>query len=180
MATNKESDKNKDIKQERKEKKEQEKREKKEKKEIEKKEKEKRRKEKEKKDKKQKKDRKEKKEKKAVETPVYSEFELNGTIYKTTFPAHFKQAKKWKPTDIGEIESIITGTIKNIFVKKGDEVKKGDCLLFLEAMKMNNEILSPIDGVVQDVFIIENSKVTKGTLMIKIVPDAAPDPDVFY
>jgi len=172
MVTTQESEKNmnrRKEKQEKKEKREQEKKEKKEKREKDKKEK------KEKEEKKAKKGKvkkeKEKKGKKAVEMPVYSEFELNGTVYKTTFPAHFQQNKKWKRKDIGAIESVITGIVKEIFVKNGDSVAKGDCLLLLEAMKMNNEILSPIDGTVQEVFVSEQSKVAKGTLMVKIEPN---------
>jgi len=116
-----------------------------------------------------KKEKKVKKDKKEVEVLVFSDFEINGTVYKTTLPAHFQQSKKWKPKDVGDIESLITGTVKDVFVKQGDMVKKGECLLLLEAMKMNNEILSPVDGAVQDIFVTENSKVSKGFLMIKIV-----------
>ena len=115
------------------------------------------------------KEKKVKKGKKEAEAPVFSDFELNGTVYKTTFPPHFRQSKKWKPKNIGEIESLITGTVKEVFVKQGDTVEKGDCLLLLEAMKMNNEILSPIDGIVRDVFVTENSKVAKGFLMVKVL-----------
>ena len=115
---------------------------------------------------------KEKKSKKAAEEPIFSEFEIDGTVYKTTLPKYFQRDKKWKPKEIGEIESLITGVIKDIFVKPGDPVKKGDCLLLLEAMKMNNEILSPVDGIVQGIFVTENSNVAKGTLMVKITPSA--------
>ena len=107
--------------------------------------------------------------KKNIKPPIYSELEIDGTVYKTTLPDRFLQNKKWKPKDTREIESLITGIVKNIFVKKDDPVKKGDCLLLLEAMKMNNEILSPVDGIVQNIFVTENSNVSKGVLMIKIV-----------
>ena len=110
-----------------------------------------------------------KRDKKSVKQLVYSDLEINGTVYKTTYPPRFQPNKKWKPKDLGEIESLITGIVKTIFVKESDAVKKGDCLLLLEAMKMHNEILSPIDGVVQEVFVTEKSKVAKGTLMVKIV-----------
>jgi len=108
------------------------------------------------------------KDNKVIEHLVYSELEIGGTVYKTTYPPRFQQPKKWKPKDIGEIESLITGIVKNIFVKKGDAVKKGACLLLLEAMKMNNEIVSPTDGIVQDIFVTENTNIPKGTLMVKI------------
>jgi biotin carboxyl carrier protein len=126
------------------------------------------------KEKREKRERKGKKSKAIFEMPVLSEFEIGGTVYKTTFPTNFRQ-KKWKPKDIGEIEALITGTVKNIFVKKGDPVKEGDCLLLLEAMKMNNEILSPVDGVVQDIFVTENSNVSKGTQMIKITSETVSE-----
>jgi len=117
----------------------------------------------------------EKKAKKATQTLSLSDLEIDGTVYKTVLPKYFQQSKKWKPKDLGEINSLITGAIKSIFVKPGDTVKKGDCLLLLEAMKMNNEILSPIDGTVQDIFVTENSNVSKGVLMIKITPDVVSE-----
>ena len=40
------------------------------------------------------------------------------------------------------------GTILSVAVKEGDTVKEGQQLMILEAMKMENEILSPCDGVV--------------------------------
>jgi len=118
---------------------------------------------------KEKRSKKEKKDRKGVEALILSELEVDGTVYKTTVPQSLRQNKKWKPKEIGDIESLITGVIKNIFVQKGDTVQKGDCLLLLEAMKMNNEILSPTDGIVQDIFVTESSNVPKGTLMVKII-----------
>ena len=44
-------------------------------------------------------------------------------------------------------------------VRKGDEVKKGDPLCVLVAMKMENEIRSVADGVVKEIFVEENTKV---------------------
>jgi biotin carboxyl carrier protein len=71
---------------------------------------------------------------------------------------------------------LITGVVKEIFVKKGDVVKRGDCLLLLEAMKMNNEILSPINGIVQDIFVTENDNIPKGTMMVKIATETGERP----
>ena len=45
------------------------------------------------------------------------------------------------------------------YVRKGDEVKKGDPLCVLVAMKMENEIRSVADGVVKEIFVEENTKV---------------------
>ena len=49
------------------------------------------------------------------------------------------------------VESPLPGNIWEILVKEGQEVKSGDVLLILEAMKMENEILSPKDGIVRSI-----------------------------
>ena len=51
------------------------------------------------------------------------------------------------------------GVILKTYVKKGDEVKKGDPICVLVAMKMENEIRSVADGVVKEIFVEENTKV---------------------
>ena len=60
----------------------------------------------------------------------------------------------------GEFYQIeLKGVILKTYVKKGDEVKKGDPLCVLVAMKMENEIRSVADGVVKEIFVEENTKV---------------------
>lgn len=51
------------------------------------------------------------------------------------------------------------GVLLKTYVKKGDEVKRGDPLCVLVAMKMENEIRSVTDGVVKEIFVNENTKV---------------------
>ena len=46
------------------------------------------------------------------------------------------------------VEAPMQGTILNVLVKVGDEVKAGDNLVILEAMKLENEIKAPKDGKV--------------------------------
>lgn len=57
------------------------------------------------------------------------------------------------------VEAPMPGVILKTYVKKGDEVKKGDPLCVLVAMKMENEIRSVTDGVVKEIFVSENTKV---------------------
>ena len=57
------------------------------------------------------------------------------------------------------VEAPMPGVILKTYVKKGDEVKKGDPLCVLVAMKMENEIRSTTDGVVKEIFVEENMKV---------------------
>ena len=64
-----------------------------------------------------------------------------------------------------QICSPMPGTILSINVQNGSAVKKGDVLMILEAMKMENEILSPCDGTVTSVNTSKGSSVETGTLL---------------
>jgi biotin carboxyl carrier protein len=57
------------------------------------------------------------------------------------------------PADIGEGDVVapMPGSILEINVKKGDSVSKGDMLIVLEAMKMENEITAAEAGTVKDI-----------------------------
>ena len=57
------------------------------------------------------------------------------------------------------------GTIVDVKLVVGSAVKKGDLLLVLEAMKMENEILSPADGVVKQLLVSQGSSVNSGDVM---------------
>ncbi len=70
--------------------------------------------------------------------------------------------------DPGFIYPFIPGTIISYFVEKGDVVKKGDKLFILEAMKMNNEVMSPIDGVVKKINFPAGKRVSKNDAIIEI------------
>lgn len=71
-------------------------------------------------------------------------------------------------SDSGEIKAPIPGVIASISVKEGDEVKKGQTLLILEAMKMESEIAAPIDGKIIKISIRERSPVQEGDILMII------------
>jgi len=66
------------------------------------------------------------------------------------------------------ITAQMPGVILKVYVKTGDEVKAGDPLCVLVAMKMENEIRSPIDGTVKEVYVSENDKMTVGDKMLVV------------
>lgn len=63
---------------------------------------------------------------------------------------------------------VCRGNILNVNVKVGDSVKKGQVLLILEAMKMENEIMAPKDGTVTAVNVQKGSTVESGALLVTI------------
>ena len=72
------------------------------------------------------------------------------------------------PAGAAQMTAPMPGTILDIKVKQGDKVKKGDVLMILEAMKMENEIVSPQDGIVATVNITKGSSVNSGDLLLSI------------
>ena len=66
------------------------------------------------------------------------------------------------------VKAPMPGTINDIKVNKGDSVTKGQVLLILEAMKMENEIMSPADGVIQDIHVTKGASVSAGEIIIGI------------
>ena len=67
-----------------------------------------------------------------------------------------------------QILSPMPGNILNVNVKVGDAVKKGQVLLILEAMKMENEIMAPKDGTITSVNVQSGSTVESGALLVTI------------
>jgi biotin carboxyl carrier protein len=70
-------------------------------------------------------------------------------------------------TTINNIKAPMPGLIIELKVSEGDEVKTGDTLLILEAMKMENIIKSPRDGKVKSVKIKKGDSVEKAQILIE-------------
>jgi len=66
-----------------------------------------------------------------------------------------------------EIKAPMPGLILDIKVAPGDVVKKGDVLVILEAMKMENSIKSPGDGMVKIVRVGLKQSVEKNQVLIQ-------------
>lgn len=66
-----------------------------------------------------------------------------------------------------KVQAPMPGLIKNVFVEVGQTVSKGDNLLVLEAMKMENMIKSPADGTISAIKVHPGDKVEKNTLLVQ-------------
>ncbi len=67
-----------------------------------------------------------------------------------------------------QVTSPMPGTILDVKVSQGAAVKKGDVLMILEAMKMENEIMCPCDGKVASIHASKGAAVESGTLLCVI------------
>ena len=79
-----------------------------------------------------------------------------------------KKVKKAAPAGGHNIESPMPGTILSVKVSEGDTVSNGDVLLVLEAMKMENEIISDVDGTVKAISISTGDSVDSGEVLVVI------------
>jgi len=97
------------------------------------------------------------------------EIELTGPTYDLSEGAPISP-KRPRPKDVGDITSPISGKVVNLKVNVGDEVKEGDVLLVVEAMKMENEIHSPVDGVVEEIFVRVGDNINPDEVLIRVKP----------
>ncbi|WP_199533984.1 biotin/lipoyl-containing protein [Romboutsia weinsteinii] len=68
----------------------------------------------------------------------------------------------------GGIVAPMPGTISDVKVSVGQDVKKGQVLVILEAMKMENEIMAPSDGKVSSVNVSKGASVSSGDLLVTL------------
>lgn len=71
-----------------------------------------------------------------------------------------QESKKLVNNDGGkEVVSPIQGQVTDVKIKVGDKVQKGDVLLIVEAMKLENEVVSPFEGQVAEILVTKGQNV---------------------
>ena len=108
---------------------------------------------------------------------------VNGSVYEITLEvidkADIKEAPKAAapaapaapasaPAGAQSITAPMPGNILKVNVAAGQQVKKGQVLMILEAMKMENEIMCPCDGTVASVNVNVGATVETGTLLCAV------------
>jgi len=115
-----------------------------------------------------------------------AEVEVNGTVYQVELQRDVRAVKtpvivrgdqvaprsahkfKKKIGTAFEVKAPLPGNIMQVFVKEGDEVKKGDKLLMYEAMKMENTLTAEKEGTVKKIRVTPGSSVLQGDILMEI------------
>ncbi|MDR3694039.1 acetyl-CoA carboxylase biotin carboxyl carrier protein subunit [Mucilaginibacter sp.] len=101
-----------------------------------------------------------------------AEIKVNNNIYTVTAKDQFDilldklGLSNLNATKVSEIKAPMPGMVLKVFVNEGMEIKKGDNLFVLEAMKMENIIKAPADVLVKTVKIKPGDKVEKGQILM--------------
>jgi len=66
------------------------------------------------------------------------------------------------------IKAPMPGLIYKMLVKDGQEIKKNDPLVIIEAMKMENELRAVADGIIKTVLVKEGQAVDKGAILFRL------------
>lgn len=93
---------------------------------------------------------------------------LEGGEFRTTISDKFRNRKAYyAPEPI--VKAAIPGTIIEVFVIEGQQVKRGDALCVLDSMKMNNTICASDNGTVKKVYITPGQSVGKNDPLVEFV-----------
>jgi len=102
-----------------------------------------------------------------------AEIKVNNNIYTVTAKDQFDVLldklglSSLNNAKVSEVKAPMPGLVLKVFVAIGDEVKKGDNLFILEAMKMENIIKAPADVTVKAVKLKPGDKVEKGQVLLQ-------------
>lgn len=69
-----------------------------------------------------------------------------------------------------ELKAPMPGLVVKVLKQAGDEVKKGDSIIVVEAMKMENELKAPADGIIEEIKAEASKPVDKGTVLVTFRP----------
>jgi biotin carboxyl carrier protein len=99
---------------------------------------------------------------------MFGYLNIDTSLYKTRISTKFENRKPYSPADPKIILSFIPGTVLDILIKPGQKVKKGDNLMILDAMKMQNKLKCNMDGKVKTIAVKKGDKVSKGTVLLEL------------
>jgi biotin carboxyl carrier protein len=69
---------------------------------------------------------------------------------------------------VNDIKAPMPGMVLQVMVQNGQPIKKGDAIVVLEAMKMENVLKSPSDGIIKNILVVTGDKVEKNQIMVNL------------
>ena len=75
---------------------------------------------------------------------------------------------KADPSDIGSVASPMSGEVIDVKAKPGEQVKAGETLIVLSAMKMETSVAAPCSGTIKHVAVIKGDQLDTGDLLVSI------------
>ena len=98
----------------------------------------------------------------------WEELVIDDTVYPTRLTEKYRNRKAGVIEDARIIRAAVPGKILTVIVEPGQAVERGQALLILEAMKMENTILSCTAGSVGTVHVSPGTLVAKGDLLVEL------------
>ena len=101
------------------------------------------------------------------------ELKVNGNVYLVSIKDQYDQLLQqlgmdvFQKSKVQEVKAPMPGLVLNVLVKVGQEVNKGDNLLVLEAMKMENILKSTTAGTVKSIQVAKGDKVEKNAVLLQ-------------
>ena len=102
------------------------------------------------------------------ECKKYDRLALENGVYETRLTVKYAARKPYEKKNPRLLKAAIPGVVAEVCATVGSNVKKGDTLLVLEAMKMLNRIPSPVDGKVKAIHAVAGDRVAKGQALIEL------------
>ena len=93
---------------------------------------------------------------------------IDESLYKTRISKKFENRKKYQPPDPKMILSVIPGTVMDLLVVVRQKVEKGDDLMIIDSMKMQNKLKSSVAGRIKKIHVNKGDKISKGSLLIEL------------
>lgn len=112
------------------------------------------------------------------------EVEIDGTLYRVTVE-EISQSEKSQPASTPkpapavapsppasatglQVNSPMAGNVFKVLVQPGQQVKQGEAIIILEAMKMENEIIAPEDGTISEILVKEGQAVESDDVLFRL------------
>lgn len=93
--------------------------------------------------------------------------QIDDRQYETRLTRKFSGRKPYAPPDPKKLVAHIPGVIRKIYVEAGQNVARGQSLLILEAMKMQNDVVARDAGTVKAIAVAPGQMVSKGQVMLE-------------